>query len=103
MDDPAVAALGENYTGKTQFLFCLFNNNPADSFCDKAIFTCTYITILIITNFQGNLDYSRCTHRYDGPLQYLAQGNPDSMTTVQVHQDHDDHDHDCGEGWRGGS
>jgi len=23
-------------------------------------------------------------HGYDGPLQYLAQGNPDSMTTVQV-------------------
>ena len=23
-------------------------------------------------------------HGYDGPLQYLSQGNPDSMTTVQV-------------------
>ena len=23
-------------------------------------------------------------HGYDGPLQYLSHGNPDSMTTVQV-------------------
>ncbi len=23
-------------------------------------------------------------HGYDGPLQYLSQGNPDSMTAVQV-------------------
>lgn len=26
-------------------------------------------------------------HGYDGPLQYLSQGNPDSMTTVQVSPD----------------
>ena len=61
------------------------------------------IMIMIMDYCQGNLDYSRCTNRYDGPLQYLAQGNPDSMTTVQVHRDHEDHDHDCGEGWKGGS
>ena len=61
------------------------------------------IMIMIMDYCQENPDNSRCTHRYDGPLQYLAQGNPDSMTTVQVHQDHEDHDHDCGEGWKEGS
>ena len=61
------------------------------------------IMVMIMDNCQGNLYYSRFTNRYDGPLQYLAQGNPDSMTTVQVHPDHEDHDHDCGEGWKGGS
>ena len=64
--------------------------------------------VMIMDNCQGNLDYSRCTNRYDGPLQYLAQGNPDSMTTVQVHQDHEDHvhrgddDHDQDHGGGGG-
>ena len=31
-----------------------------------------------------NICYFRELHGYDGPLQYLTEGNPDSMTTVQV-------------------
>ncbi len=35
------------------------------------------LTILALLGF-------RELHGYDGPLQYLSQGNPDSMTAVQV-------------------
>ena len=35
-------------------------------------------------NTRPSSSSKRELHGYDGPLQYLSQGNPDSMTAVQV-------------------